>query len=323
VRRVSARDGSGDGRGELALPPSLAERAALHRRARRGPGDAVCTTLLVRRARDRLRVSACRRPLGASERPPATRAHDEPSCGGRPRSRHDLKPACVFGRLGRGDGGLLAPRRRGRGGRGYGLRSGCRKRRRGLLDARRGRRRLRLHRRRHHRGGGRWNHDSGPLGQERKRVEVTLLVDGPPNAEVHVRLARDRVGALSDRADACAFPDLVPALHGDRAELQQRHGVAVAGADRQGATSRRNGSGERHGPRNRRAHRLADRTAHVDPPMLPRCIRVRPEDEGPQHRSVDRPRPRLCAARKQQREQRARDDHEPAHRRTSFVVGGV
>jgi hypothetical protein len=185
------------------------------------------------------------------------------------------------------------------------------------------RRRLRLHRRRRHRGGGRGNHDSGPLGQERKRVEVTLLVHGPPNAEVHVRLARDRVGALSDRADACAFPDLVPALHANRAELQQRHGVTVTRADGQRATARGHGPGERHRPGNRRAHRLADRTAYVDPPMLPSCIRVRPEDEWPQHRSVDRPRPRLCAARKQQREQRARSDHEPAHRRTSFVVGGV
>jgi hypothetical protein len=275
----------------------------------------------VRRARDRLRECACRRPLGASVRPPAICAHDETSCGGRPRSRHDLQPACVFGRLGRGDGGLLAPRRRNWGRRGLG--SGCRRRRRGLLGARRGRRGLRLHRRRHRRGCGRGNHDSGTLGQECERVEVTLLVDGPPNAEVHVRLARDRIGALADPADTCAFPDLVAALYGDRAELQERHGVAVTSADRQRATARGHGPGERHGPRNRRAHRLADRTAYVDPPMLPCCIRVRSEDEGSQHRSVDRPRPRLCAARKQQREQRARDDREPAHRRTSFVVGGV
>jgi hypothetical protein len=57
--------------------------------------------------------------------------------------------------------------------------------------------------------------------------------------------------------------------------------------------------------------------------MLARRIRIRTEDEGSQHRPVERPRPRLRDAREQQREQRARDDGEPTHRRTSFVVGGV
>jgi len=193
-----------------------------------------------------------------------------------------------------------------------------------LLDALDGRRGLRLRgRRRRGRGGrGRRRHDPPALGQERERVEVTLFVDGAPNAEVHVWVARDRVGALADRADPRSLGDLLTALHDDRSELQQGHGVAVARADRQRATATGNGSGERHGSRSGRAHRLAERTAHVDPAMLPCRVRIRAEDEGSEHRPVDRPRPRLRAARKQQRDQRARDHCEPTHRRTSFVVSG-
>ena len=202
--------------------------------------------------------------------------------------------------------------------------SGCRRRLRRLLDTRDGRRGLRLRRRqRRHRGGGRRNRGSRPPGQERERVEVALLVGGAPNAQVHVRLARDPVGALADRADPRSLGDLLSTLHSDRSELQQRHGVAVGRADGQRTTACGNGSGERHGPRGGRAHGLTKRAAHVDPAMLTRRIRIGAEDEGSEHRPFDRPGPRLCAARNQQRDQRARDDREPTHRRTSFVVSGV
>ena len=324
--RVPASGGIGRGRRELALSPSLAEGAARDRRAGRDGerrGRARHTAPSERRASDRTRRHLGRRPVTPGERPPSIRAHDEPSRSGcRTIPRNDRQATDVFGRFGRGNHGLLAPGRRSRSGRCRWRRSGCRRRRRGLLDARQGRRRLRLHRRRRRGGGGCGNHDPGARGQERERVEVALLVNGAPHAQVHVRLARRCVGALADRADASALPHLVTALHCDRAELQQRHGVTVARADRQRATSRRNGAGERDGPCHRRAHGLADWAAHVDPAMLTCGVRVRPEDERSQHRPLDRPRPRLCAAGEQQRAQRARDDREPTHRRTSFFVGG-
>ncbi len=322
---VPASGGTGRGRRELALSPSLARCAACDRRAGRDAGRrgrARYAAPPERRPRDRTSRHLGSRPVAAGERRPSIRPHDDPSRSGcRPLPRNDRQATDVYGRFGHGHYGLLAPGRRSRSGRCRRRRSGCRSRRRGLLDTWRGRRRLRLHRRRRRGGGG--NHEPAALGQERERVEVALLVDGAPHAEVHVRLARRCVGALADRADARALPHLVAALHCDRAELQQRHGVAVARADRQRATSRGNGAGEGDGPCHRCAHRLAHGAADVDPAMLPCGVRVRPEDERPQHRPVDRPRPRLCAAGEQQRAQRARDDREPTHRRTSFVVGGV
>jgi hypothetical protein len=326
VRPVSARDGTGDGRGELPLSPSLAGRAAPHRRAGREARRRVCAgrmPAIVRQARDRTRGLPGRRLVAASQRPPSICAHDKPSRSGPPHSRDDLQPTGGFGRLGRGCDGLPAPRRGGGGGRRRRLRNGCRRRRRGLLDARRGRRRLRLHRSRCGGGGGHGKHNPGTLGQERERVEIPLLLRGAPNAQVNVRLARDRVGALADRADTFPLGDLISTLHGGRSELEQRHRIPVAGADRQRPSARGNGPDERHGPRGGCAHRLAECAGDVDPAVLSSRVRVRAEDEGSEQRSVERPTPRLRAARNQQREQRARDEHEPTHRRTSFVVSGV
>jgi hypothetical protein len=324
---VPASGGARRGRRELAQSPSLAGGAARDRRAGRDAerrGRAPPTVPPERRPRDRTHRQLGRLQVASDERPLSIRPHGEPARSGcRPLPRNDRQATGVFGRFGRGHHGLLAPRRPSGSGRCRWRRSGCGRQRRGLLDTWQGRRRLRLHRRRRRGGGGRGNHDPRALGQERERVEVALLVDGAPHAQVHVRVARRCVGALADRAEARTLSHLVATLDCDRAELQQRHGVAVARADRQRATSRRNGAGEGDGPCHGCAHRLADDAAHVDPAMLPCGVRVRPEDERSQHRPVDRPRPRLCAARKQQRAQRARDDREPTHRRTSFVVGGV
>jgi hypothetical protein len=276
---------------------------------------------LERRASGRSRARRCSRPVHVAERSRSNCTHDEPQRGGRLRGRHDLQPAGIPGRFRRGDGGLLAPRRRLRtgrrdnGGRRRGLRR-CygRRSRRGLLDA--------LRRRRGGRGP-RGERDPGAFGQEGERVEIALLLGGASNPQMHVWLAGDRVGALADRADPRSFGHLLPALHGDRAELQQGHGVPVTGADRQRATSSGNGSGERHGPRGRCAHRLAERASHIDPAMLSSRVRIRAEGERSEHRPIDRPGPRLRSTRKQQRNQRARDDCEPTNRRTSFVVSGV
>jgi hypothetical protein len=277
---------------------------------------------LERRARDRLRRPD-RRLVHAGERSPPISAHDDSSGRRRPRRRHDLQPACLAGRFRRDAGGFLAPGRPSNGGRRRRLRSnGWRRRLHGLFDALGGRRGLRLRRRRRRRRR-RGHHALRALGLERDRVDVAFLVGRAPHTHVHVRLARHRVCAPADRADPRSLGDLVAALHADRPELQQGHRVAVARPDRQRTTTAGNGSGERHGPRRRRAHRLAERAAHVDAAMLSSRVRVRAERERSEHRAVDRPGPRVRRTRKQQRDERARNDREPTHRRTSFVVSGV
>jgi hypothetical protein len=188
-----------------------------------------------------------------------------------------------------------------------------------LFDRLGGRRGLRLLRRRRRGRRRRRDHDPGALGQERERVDVALFLGGASDPQVHVRLAGHRVGTLTDRADARSLGDLVSSIHGDRGELQQGHGVAVARSDRQRTTASGNGPGERHDPRSRRAHRFAERAADVDAAVLSARIRIRAEDERAEHGPVERPGPRVSSARKQQHDQRARDDREPTHRRTSFV----
>ncbi len=334
MRRVSitARDGHGEGSCKLTRALQHAGSGAGRSQTRCGlPGgvSAGCPTRPERPARDRRLRLARRRLVRPGQRTPANCAHDQPSCGGPPGRRDDLQPAGLPGRFRRGDSGLLAPGRRSRAGRLRRLRSSDRGRRlrrpRGLLDALDGRRGLRLDRRRRRGrcGSRRGGRHPRSRRQERERVDVPLVLGSAPNAEVHVRLTRGRVGALADDADARALGDLVPALDGDRAELQQRHGIPVGRTDRQRATTARDRPHERHAPRRRRAHRIAERASHVDPAMLSARVRVRAEDEGSEHRPVDRPRPGLCAARKQQREQHARDDREPTHRRTSFGSAGV
>jgi hypothetical protein len=251
--------------------------------------------------------------------------HAEPTRSGRPRRRHDVQPACIGGGFRSRDGGGLYRRGRTRLHRGRGLwRSGSRRRRlRRLFDRLDGRRGLRVLRRPRRGRRRRRDDDPGALGQERERVDVALFLGGASDPEVHVRLAGDRVGTLTDRADARSLGDLVSSIHDEQSELQQGHGVAVARSDRQRTTATGHGPGERHGPRGRRARQLADGSTHVDPAMLTSGVRVRAERERSEHRPLDRPGPRVRSTRKQQRDQGARYDREPTHRRTSFVVSGV
>ena len=318
--------GAATRRGELALPPSLAGPAARHRRP-------CAARTWRRRLHDPARTPGSR-PAARAPRPPTARerASARPDLDARralpPAAGRTLgttsNPPAFSGGWPRRPGSSLHVGAAGRpGGRAMGCGAGRRKRRRGLLDARRG-------------GAGWAAPEAAPprgraleprLGaarQERERVEVTLLVDGPPNAEVHVRLARDRVGALSDRADACAFPDLVAALHGDRAELQQRHRVAVTRADRQRATARGNGPGERHGPAQsaraptRRPHRLR-RSPDAALPAYGSDPKTKGRSTGPSIGHVHACAPHgNSSANSVLKTTTSRRD-----RRTSFVVGGV
>ncbi len=119
---VPASGGTGRGRRELALSPSLAGRAARRpaRRSRRGATGSRSLRGAARApgSRPDCADTWARRPVAAGERPPSIRPHDEPSRSGcRPLPRNDRQATDVFGRLGHGHHGLLAPGRRSRSGR--------------------------------------------------------------------------------------------------------------------------------------------------------------------------------------------------------------
>jgi hypothetical protein len=98
---------------------------------------------------------------------------------------------------------------------------------------RRDRRRLRLGR-----------HDGRASRQERQRIDVPVRIGQAAHTEVDVRRACDRVRALADAADDRALGDGAPAGDLDRAELEERDGVAVRSLDRDDAAAARNRADE-------------------------------------------------------------------------------
>jgi hypothetical protein len=108
---------------------------------------------------------------------------------------------------------------------------------------------------------------------------------------VHVRRRRGGIGALADPPDEVALGHGRTARGVGRAELEQRHGVAVGGLDRQRPAAAGHGSDERDDAGCGGAHRVADRRPDVDATVLAGGVDVGAEGERPQHRPVDRPRP--------------------------------
>ena len=102
---------------------------------------------------------------------------------------------------------------------------------------------------------------------------------------------RHGVLALADRPHDRAFDDRTPACDRDRAELEQRHGVAVRGLNRQRAAASRDRAGERDGAGDGRADFGADGSSDVDSAMLAGRVLVIRERERPQNRSIGRPGP--------------------------------
>jgi hypothetical protein len=195
----------------------------------------------------------------------------------------------VRGRRCRGGRGRHLDGRDRRGRSGSGRRRRCR--RRSGFCARRRRRRRR---------------DAGR--QERERIDVSLLLGGASDAEVDVRLARDRVDALTDGADGRALGNRVSAPDGDLAQLEQRDRVAVSRSDRQRPSAARDRADERDGPFARRTNSLTGRRGDVDAAVLAAGVRIGTERERTQHAAVDRPRPGRGRARKDERNHDARQD---------------
>jgi hypothetical protein len=123
---------------------------------------------------------------------------------------------------------------------------------------------------------------------------------------VDVRLQGDRVAALADGSDLRALRDDAAAHDARRRELEQRHGVAVVGRDRDCAAATGHEAGEGDGPTGGCDHRAAELHADVDATVLACRIWVGADGERTQHRPYGRPRPGERAGR---RDQGREDDH--------------
>jgi len=225
-------------------------------------------------------------------------------CGTGHIDRHRLRDR----RLGR-HGTSYSPRL---GNRDAGLRPGSRRRRREPEHRPRPRhvdRRNDPERRRRRRGSGsresrRWESRRGgrrlarrrrssrERRQETQRVEIPLRVAAEPDPELHVRDRVRRHATRADDRDRLALGhDRAPADQ-ERAEMQERDGVAVCRLNCDREPVRRDLAGERHRSGGRRDHRITERPLEVDPSMLARKERVvLVKCEPLQHRPGDRPRP--------------------------------
>jgi hypothetical protein len=128
-----------------------------------------------------------------------------------------------------------------------------------------------------------------------------------------VRRGGDRVRALADDADHGSLLDGGAAQHARRAELQQGHGVAVGGLDRDRPAAVRNRADERDGPGSRCEHRASQLARDVDASMLPAGVGVRAERERTQDRPRGGPDPGMRRRRDGERRCQDQDREEPPH----------
>ncbi len=199
------------------------------------------------RLRDDRRVSVDGDVRGLGGAPPTARcAAATASERGRRPAPATPAPARLRGRAPwRADRRQRDGRRRGcgcRSGHGRCSESGRRSGRRGLDG--RGRRRIR---------------DGGPRREQRERVQVPLVLRGPPHAEMDVGLADLGLAARPDRADRRSLRDGRMQRDSDRAEVSERHRVAVGGLDREALPRGGDRAGERHGPCGRCERRSSPR----------------------------------------------------------------
>jgi hypothetical protein len=109
---------------------------------------------------------------------------------------------------------------------------------------------------------------------------------------VDVRLGRPRLDARPDAPDRVALGDHPAPFDEQRAQLRQRHGIAVGGADRDDEAVPRHAAREGHLARGRSDDPSAERVGDVDAAVLSAGVRVRAEAERLQHLAAGRPAPR-------------------------------
>lgn len=126
-----------------------------------------------------------------------------------------------------------------------------------------------------------------------ERVDIPVLVGGPADAEMDVRLTPLDCPARPDRPDAVALGDRRALIDRDGAEVSEGHRPAVRRLDRHRPAVRHHRAGERDDPCCRRAHEGARGRGDVDAAVLAGGFRDgRVEGEGLEDGAVDRPGPR-------------------------------
>ena len=165
-------------------------------------------------------------------------------------------------------------------------RSVSRRRRRRRRRKRRSRLRVRDRRRRRHRRGS-------ERRKEDLRVDVALGIRGESNTELHVWHRVLGNAARPDDRDRLALGNDGAPRDQRRAEVQEGHGVALAGLDRDRQTVRRDPADKRHSAAGGSQDGIAERTLDVDAAMLAGRERVvLGEEKAAQDGAVDGPRPR-------------------------------
>jgi hypothetical protein len=138
--------------------------------------------------------------------------------------------------------------------------------------------------------------------KERRRVDVSLVLVGMTNTELHVGAAHLGIATRADRPDAVAFCDRRALAQGDRPELRERHRPAVGRQDRERPSAPRHRSGERHRASGGRSDRLSRSAADVDSAVLSPRVGTRGiERVSEQNRSARRPRPGAGRGRERER----------------------
>lgn len=178
--------------------------------------------------------------------------------------------------------------------RGYCRRRGHVSRRRlDALDDRFGGRRCRSGAMRRRLRRGRWGRRH-PRRQERKRIDVPLRVRGHAHAEMDVRPVRFRGPTRPNLPHLGALAHGVAFRHAERAKMDERHRVAVAGLDRHDLPVGPDRARERDDARGGGGDRRIALRRDVDPAMLTSGVRVTAKNERPQHFTRSRPCPGVC-----------------------------
>ncbi len=128
-------------------------------------------------------------------------------------------------------------------------------------------------------------------------VDVALLVGRDADAQVDVRLGPGGLTARAHGGDGRPLRDRVALANPNRAEMLQRHGVAVGRPDRERLAAFRHGACEGHRSGRRREHVGSEIAGDVDAAMLTARIGIASEDERAEDPPTDRPCPGLSGGR--------------------------
>ena len=110
--------------------------------------------------------------------------------------------------------------------------------------------------------------------QQRQGIDIALRITRHPNTEVDERFRPLDHTARADGSNDRSFGDERTARHGDRTEMNERHGVAERNLDRHGPAPGRDRPGKRHDTRRRREDRRAARRREIDAAVLAAGVRM-------------------------------------------------